>query len=289
VRVGVCRLPIGNGGNIVVVVHQLRTKEALEQLIRDRVEESSVIEYKSAAALDPNKKDEITKAISAFANAGGGTVVYGLAELAGPNGIKVPGRLDPVDAVKFSKERLDQMIDLIRPLISGIVITPIHIGPSDTDFVYVVDVPQGETAHQSSDLKYYARRNFRAVAMADHEIRDVMNRSSHPKIEAELRIVVSGRPDKESRIAIRLRNTGNIMARHYAAVLRLPMQINGRNIHPDDARIFNEGTPHWLISASNEGKAPLFPGSEKIMSFGFRFPTRMEPDPGRFSRITCRS
>jgi len=57
------------------------TRDYLDGLIAGKVEESSSLEYKAAAALDrgdDRKKIELTKDVSAFANAGGGVLIYGI-------------------------------------------------------------------------------------------------------------------------------------------------------------------------------------------------------------------
>ncbi len=53
----------------------------LNKLIRDKIEENDTLEYKGAGALtrEDKAKFEITKDISAMANAAGGTLIYGFA------------------------------------------------------------------------------------------------------------------------------------------------------------------------------------------------------------------
>jgi len=160
-------------------------KNRLEALIRDGVEESLTLEYKSAEALGSSdgKKREIAKDTSAFANSAGGTLIYGVKEFDGDEKSHLPEKIDPVDASQFSKEWLEHVISNIRPKIPGISIEPVRIsGPDSTETVYVVDIPQGTTAYQATDFRYYRRYNFESVPMADHEIRDVMRRLQEPDI-----------------------------------------------------------------------------------------------------------
>ena len=58
------------------------TKQKLDQMIADKVEESLAVEYKRADALakTDGKKADITKDVSAFANSSGGVLIYGIAE-----------------------------------------------------------------------------------------------------------------------------------------------------------------------------------------------------------------
>lgn len=261
----------------------LRTKADLEALISDKIEESSQLEYKAAASLgrSDGRKREITKDVSSLANASGGTIIFGISEVTPKDSPSLPEKIDPVDAKEYTKEWLDQIIGQIRPRIPGLEIAAVHVGPNDKDYVYVVDVPQGSTAHQALDCKYYARRIFEATPMVDYEVRDVMQRTVHPTVDADLRIVADFPFDKNSHIVVRLKNIGEVMARHYAVVLRLPIKISNGVIHPDNARInMKEGRAYWTVSFTNNGRTPLFPGSEVILNRDFKYGQKIKPDPG---------
>ena len=55
-------------------------KEDLQRLIDEGVEENWQLDYKSSLALNKERKTEIAKDVSAFANSGGGIIVYGICE-----------------------------------------------------------------------------------------------------------------------------------------------------------------------------------------------------------------
>jgi predicted HTH transcriptional regulator len=62
---------------------KLDIKSELEALHTNNVKESLHLEYKASAAIDKrddNKKLEMARDVSAFANADGGQVVYGITE-----------------------------------------------------------------------------------------------------------------------------------------------------------------------------------------------------------------
>ncbi|NCU05391.1 MAG: ATP-binding protein, partial [Chitinophagaceae bacterium] len=157
--------------------------QKLNAFIQDQVEENINLDYKAADALQKTagKKTEISKDVSALANAAGGTIIYGMMESSDRR--HLPEKIDPVNRIEFSKEWLEQVINSnIQPRISGIVITPVTIDDSSNKVVYVVDIPQSETAHQAADKRYYKRFNFESVPMDDYEIRDIMNRPKHPDV-----------------------------------------------------------------------------------------------------------
>src|SRR5688572_22404974 len=123
----------------------------LQDMIRDGVEEELTLEYKAADALaiTDAKKKEVTKDVSAMANSAGGSILYGIKEFDSPEKKHLPERIDAIDRVAFPKERLEHIIANIRPRIDDLRIVPVTVGsPSDNRVVYVVEVPQGQTAHQ---------------------------------------------------------------------------------------------------------------------------------------------
>lgn len=159
----------------------------LEELITSGIEENLNLDYKSADALGKSdgKKSEISKDVTAFANSAGGIIVYGLAEFNDPAKKHLPEKINPVNRTEFTKEWLEQVINSnISPKINGLIIHPITIGNvEDNNVVYIVEIPQSDTAHQAKDKRYYKRYNFESVAMEDYEIKDIINRTNRTDIE----------------------------------------------------------------------------------------------------------
>src|SRR4030042_6847232 len=154
------------------------TEEELNALISDQIEEDLHLDYKGSDSLlktDP-KKREISKDVSSFANSDGGIIIYGIREFNVAERRHLPERFDPIDRTNISKEWLEQVINSnIQPKISGLIIAPIQLNSSVNHVVYVVKIPQSNTAHQAADKKYYKRYNFESVAMDDYEIKDIIN------------------------------------------------------------------------------------------------------------------
>lgn len=163
----------------------ITTKTDLENLIVNQIEENLGLDYKSAESLGKSvgKKKELSKDVSAFANSNGGIIIYGIKEFDETDKRHLPEKIDPVNRNEYSKEWLEQVINSnISPRIDGIKITSISLNETN-DVAYLVDIPKSNTAHQSSDFRYYKRFNFESVAMHDYEVKDVMNRNKTPTIE----------------------------------------------------------------------------------------------------------
>jgi hypothetical protein len=210
------------------------TQSALEQLIKDKIEESTYLEYKAADALINNdqKKNEIAKDVSSFANSDGGQIIYGIKEFQSETRY-LPEKLDPINRQTFSKETLEQIINSrIAPRIHGLTIVPIIIGdPKDNAVVYVVDIPKSSVCHQASDKRYYRRFAFQSVPMDDWEIKDIMNRQKHPDIILEFGILHVYTPAEglqvptgttETKLMVYMKNVGSIYCNYVNFTISLP-------------------------------------------------------------------
>jgi hypothetical protein len=145
----------------------------VQKLVDAQVQESLHLDYKDSRALGRDKASEIAKDVSAFANADGGTIIYGVVEAD-----HVPVKIDDgVDHRKLSREWLEQIIrSNITPRIDGLQIVPI---PLTTDkSIYAVHIPKSYRGpHQEMNSKrYYKRYDFSSVPMDDYEINDIRNR-----------------------------------------------------------------------------------------------------------------
>ncbi|MEP6902971.1 MAG: ATP-binding protein [Actinomycetota bacterium] len=216
------------------------TESKLQNFITSETEESLTLEYKSAEALDRNetKKKEITKDVSAMANSAGGIIVYGIREFDQENKRHLPERITAVDRRKYPREWVEQIIQGIRPRIDGIIIHSVNLSSGDMDVVFIIEIPQSNTAHQANDHRYYKRFNFQAVPMEDYEIRDVMFREQTPNIALNFLIeVTSGligfatestdlaRQIINYNLIIQAQNNGSAFAQYVAVFLDVPVPI----------------------------------------------------------------
>jgi hypothetical protein len=245
------------------------TKQRLEQMIADGVEENLSLDYKRAGALAKadDKKREVTKDVSSFANASGGLLIYGIAEFADEHKKHLPERIDPIQRTEISKEWLDQVIQTIQPRIKGIIIHPVIISELKNTVCYVVEVPQSHTAHMARDHCYHKRQNFTTVHMEDYEVRDVMSRRTLPKIKASIFVNrQTSRFEPEGLILVKLENYGTILVRDMMVELEVPydlggfISIEGKPIAEKD----EDGDFYLIRLTPNFPSPPLFPQSRKI-------------------------
>lgn len=149
-----------------------RTIADLHRYIENAIPESINLDYKDSRALN-GKPGEIAKDVSAFANADGGIIIYGIKEEH-----HRPIELDAgVDHLTKTREWLETVIlTNITPTLDNFEVIQVEL--SDSNSAYVVSIPKSVRApHQERQNKrYYKRYNFCSVPLEDYEIRDIMNR-----------------------------------------------------------------------------------------------------------------
>jgi hypothetical protein len=190
----------------------------LQRHMDNKVEESLTLDYKAGDALGTSdgKKREITKDVSAMANSAGGIIIYGIKEYDEDDKKHLPEKFTPIDRTQFSKEWLEQIINSIQPRINGIIIHSVDLNTGSNDVAYVVEIPQGTTAHQAKDKRYYKRFNFLSEAMEDYEIRDVMNRQTLPDVTVQFGSRRNGmRTEPHYFLTVKIINQGVLTAEKY--------------------------------------------------------------------------
>jgi hypothetical protein len=276
--------------------------QKIEDLINEKIEENLNLDYKASDSLQHNDKkaNEISKDVSAFANSDGGVIIYGIRE--DSQNKHLPESIDPIERNEISKEWLEQIIQSrIRPRIDNIVIHPIPFGESIDRVIYVVEIPQSNTAHQASDRKYYKRYNFNSEPMYDYEIRDILNRTKFPIIDLEFEIIKktfelkpiipqmptfsmdanglmkSSAPKNEYKTEYRLNiyavNNGKVLANYINAYAFIPCKYLEEKDESSEniSRIFMDNTIRDVVDAQI---LPSMSGTRSIPKYG---PSRYDP------------
>lgn len=207
------------------------TQSKLEKYIDEEIEESLSLEFKGAGALQKTdgKRKEITKDVSAMANANGGIIIYGILEYQDSEKKHLPERLDPINRSLFSKEWLEHVIGNISPRIKEILIHPVSLNTGDNDVAYVVEIPKGTAAHQAQDKRFYFRYNFESTEMDYYQIVDVMNRSTRPNVSVEfvhkyLRQVSVGVHEYQLRMLVE--NLSAQTVKDFQLILSIPQELD---------------------------------------------------------------
>jgi Putative DNA-binding domain len=161
----------------------LTTEAELIALHSGLVKESLHLEYKSSDAIDKKndaRKLKMARDVSAFANADGGQIVYGMKEKDHePDGLD--DGLDPQDYPEIWFEQVLQQH--VTPLLTGV--KPHHVELSNGRVAVVIDIPASNGDPHQVDGRYYRRHNFNRLIMEHYEVRDMFRRLTHPDLTIE--------------------------------------------------------------------------------------------------------
>lgn len=136
-------------------------------------------EFKSGRLIDNTQQskwvEQLSKEISAFANTEGGELFLGIDEDK-KSKPRVATGLDGIP-IAIAPERLQQLIEgNVSPYLSGIRVNRVRLSRQEDRAVFIIQIPQGSTAYQANDGRYYGRSEFEAKYLPDHEIRLRMSR-----------------------------------------------------------------------------------------------------------------
>lgn len=241
------------------------TSGDLIKLIEIGAQESIYLEFKEARSFDrsdPRKKMEIGKDISAFANADGGIIIYGITE---DKKDRVARSTSFIDGTIYSNEWIEQVIhgNINRPII-GIRIFPITFNDI-TESVYIIKIPASPLApHMASDKYYYRRYNFKVLQMEEYEVRNLYARSKLTELEMEDFKIESLHGSKSAQaltnlffnIKFQVRNISNQIEHDYKLELQIPKEfIDIRRNKIEDYYLRDEAG-YAIFSFPN--KSPIF-------------------------------
>lgn len=198
-----------------------------------------------AAVKEKDVRLNLSKAVSAMANSGGGFIVLGMKDPGGGVWEVDDGGVDL--AIKGSSTR-EWLEDLLPPLVDG-SLTSLNVyafSKSANKFklasgrgVFVVEIPDSEQApHQAIDNRYYARVGGKSRPIGHKLVSDIFHRRRDPFIELEFafeatRFIARGpfgipqpgqQPEVGRRVEllVRARNVGRVYARYVNGIFYIP-------------------------------------------------------------------
>jgi hypothetical protein len=198
---------MAQGRSWSIVSLSISSIDDIARLCDERIEESLQIEFKACNELKigttyRNRKDEseirqrehviaeLTKDVSSFLNATGGTIIYGINEK--------NSRADSIDEEHlFHREsthdnvRPEKVIDWLRSHVSPpptVNAYSILLDDRDPDscWLLVIEIPQGDTAYMAFDRRFYKRIGATVRRMEQYEVVDVMNRTRGADLDLSL-------------------------------------------------------------------------------------------------------
>lgn len=160
------------------------SEDTLRQLCSDRVSESQSIDFKMNLPSTMDKeKAEFLKDVCAFANAGGGEIIFGIKESEGSADGIVPITSEPADD---AKRRLGQMLDAgIEPRLRGVRFNSVEL---DGGYVLRLEIkPSFGTPYRylfNGHSKFVVRNNTHTTELTYSQLRQAFDQSSSLLVQA---------------------------------------------------------------------------------------------------------
>ena len=182
----------------MVIVPKKLGLEEINRFIATKTHCSDHLDFQLPENLVPgNDKKELwlSKYISAFANTGGGTVIFGLK--------KNRGRATEIFEVDFSRVSAFWLNTLLQneisPAIENLEVYEIPFPDNISSGLLVVNIPKSTfRPHMASDKRYYHRVGLREEVMDENRVRELYNLVSVPEMEFVGIINTNGVPTLEN-------------------------------------------------------------------------------------------
>lgn len=158
------------------------TRADLEFLVQSRAVEDQHLEFKAIAAIED--RTEMSRDVSAMANADGGTIVYGIEEAESHAATLIGG-----DGRSVNRDALFQVLNSrIQPPIEGLRITEISLSDEAHASAFVFDIPKAVTRapHQAHDNRYYRRFGTQVLRLDHSSVMDLFRRADAPELRVWL-------------------------------------------------------------------------------------------------------
>jgi hypothetical protein len=166
--------------------------------------------------LHPDDKRNFAKALSAFSNAEGGILVWGIKTRPLPgNGGDAARSTRMISSARDMAERLrNSLLDVLMPQNPGVRIEAV-VNRLGNGFVKCL-VPESESPpHRSMvDREYWARLDGRSVRLEHYMIRDMMSRREYPRLRFSTYTRRADGPGRRIQVELRLENRGNAVAKY---------------------------------------------------------------------------
>lgn len=261
-----------------------------EYLLNLPIGEFDWLEVKSRRGLDltlssveeSDVKSNMSKAISAFANSGGGTLVFGLLNPSKDWQVD-DGGIDLAVKKPSTREWLEDIIPTLVdfPLNSFNVYVVQRKGKksqiAEGRGVFIIEILDSEQApHQATDNRYYVRVGGKSRPIGHRLVADIFGRRSYPKIQLEFTAKSSfyhesnlipsipsfsgsaaqEEPKRKWELVISAFNSGKVFAQYvncfvYIPVMLIPTQLLRYKFISDDDFEEIDGTKYVMWSKSN--------------------------------------
>lgn len=240
-------------------------------------------------------RETLSKAISAFANSGGGTLVLGMKFVDGKALID-DGGINLTMKKPTTREWLEDVIpNVVDPPLTSFNVYVIEPKTPESTLlpgrgIFIIHVSDSlQAPHQANDNRYYARVGGKSRPIGHRLVADIFGRRQNPQIDMEFTIEtrevdISGPTERgRFRVVTELvmiaRNNGRVFANYVNCYVYVPAFLIPENEKTDDDIFEIEGVDYYQVYNENTIRDPTKSGLFGPTEYG---PSRYDPIlPGR--------
>jgi hypothetical protein len=234
-------------------------------------------------------KENLSRAVSAFANSGGGALVLGI--ISSPTGSRDidDGGINLLIKNPSTREWLEDIIPhLVDAPLTKFNVYCIQQSTAASRIqsgrgVFIVHVQDSDQApHQASDNRYYIRVAGRSRPIGHRLVLDILGRRRDPIIEMQFAVLERGSraaQDRVVRLTAEARNVGAVYAQYLACFIYIPQALVPESRRGADYKMI-DGNAYYTWRTDNTRRDLL-----KHELNGFGFPRRPEYGPSWFHPI----
>jgi hypothetical protein len=206
-----------------LIFESLKTAADLNALKLAHGREDLHIEFKQKqdrrnGKLSDGDKSAFSKALSGFANADGGVLVFGIGTKKGPDKIDRAASLEPITGHMIMAATLrDSVFNSTHPIVNGVRVESIDVVGGNTAGYVKCLIPQSDNPpHRAMQAarEYWRRTDGAFQRMEHYELEDVFGRRLRPVLILSIELRPRPNDDLSEELRFYLSNEGRGVAKH---------------------------------------------------------------------------
>lgn len=251
--------------------------DEIRRYVDDGEQETVYTEFKKldvSGTLTRDDRKNVAKAISGFANAAGGVVVWGVEAAKNPDGVDCASALCPMENARLARSTLESLTgQAVTPMIDGVEHRQ-FLTEDDSGFVgtYVPQSDAGPHMAKQGEDRYYKRSGDSFRRMEHFDIEDMFGRRARPLLTCRLKPLrfqayknLKGRPPYLclGSIVVTLQNDGRGVAKfpYVALTVEEPFELSEYGIDGN----YNTGLPLIKDPSTTRRHKTFAGGSDDVL------------------------
>jgi hypothetical protein len=183
-------------------IYETIDQEHIDNYIITKQEENLFLDFKTTTTADFTNKDDkktFARALSGFANASGGLIIWGIDARKNAEGIDCANKKIEIDKPSLFISRLNQLTgELVDPVVDGVMHKKIPVS-DERGFAVTLIPPSDAGPHMAKggEDRYYKRSGDSFYKMEHFDIEDMFGRRKKPKLNLHKRVELSSTSSSE--------------------------------------------------------------------------------------------